>query len=61
MSKFHVALSHEISGQTYNGVMPAVRLSDEKTANVLTYILNSWGNNGGEITPQQVSSLRSQH
>ena len=50
-----------VSGQAYNGVMPAVQLSDEKVANVLTYILNSWNNNGGEITPQQVSSVRSQH
>ena len=50
-----------VSGQTYNGVMPAVQLSDEKVANALTYILNSWGNNGGEITPEQVSSKRNQH
>ena len=35
--------------------MPAVSLSDEKVANVLTYILNSWNNNGGEITPNQVA------
>ena len=50
-----------VSGQEYNGVMPAVQLSDEKVANVLTYILNSWNNNGGEITPQQVAAKRAQH
>jgi nitrite reductase (NO-forming) len=38
--------------------MPAVQLSDEKIANVLSYILNSWNNNGGEITPQQVGAKR---
>ena len=47
-----------VNGETYNGVMPAVQLSDEKMANVLTYILNTWDNNGGEITPEQVADLR---
>lgn len=45
-----------VNGTEYNGVMPAVQLSDEQIANVLTYILNAWGNNGGEITPNQVAS-----
>ena len=47
-----------VSGKEYNGVMPAVKLSDESVANVLTFILNTWGNNGGEITPKQVKSKR---
>jgi nitrite reductase (NO-forming) len=47
-----------VNGQDYKGVMPVVQLSDEKMANVLTYILNSWNNNGGEITPQQVAAGR---
>ncbi len=54
-------LSGEISvnGVTYNGVMPAVRLSDEDTANVLTYVLNTWGNDGGVIEPADVAAHRS--
>lgn len=47
-----------VNGQKYNGVMPAVQLSDEKVANVLTYILNSWNNNGGEISPEEVAAKR---
>ena len=47
-----------VSGKEYNGVMPAVQLTDESVANVLTYVLNAWGNNGGEITPGQVASKR---
>ena len=56
-------LSGEISvnGMTYNGVMPGVRLSDEDVANVLTYVLNSWGNDGGEVTPPQVNRARLGH
>jgi nitrite reductase (NO-forming) len=50
-----------VNGVNYNGVMPAVRLSDEKMANVLTYILNSWNNNGGEITTKEVAAKRSAH
>lgn len=50
-----------VNGVKYNGVMPAVQLNDEQMANVLTYILNSWNNNGGEISPMQVSEKRNQH
>jgi nitrite reductase (NO-forming) len=49
-----------VNGESYNGVMPAVLLSDEDVANVLTYVLNSWGNDGGEITPADVQRTRSQ-
>ena len=50
-----------VNGAEYNGVMPAVSLSDEKVANVLTYVLNTWNNNGGEITPQDVAEARNKH
>ena len=34
-----------VSGQAYNGVMPAwSQLSDDDIANVLNYVLSSWGN-----------------
>ena len=34
-----------VSGQTYNGVMPAwAQLSDDDLAHVLNYVLSSWGN-----------------
>lgn len=48
----------KVNGKEYNGVMPAVQLNDENVANVLTYILNTWGNNGGEVTPDQVATRR---
>ncbi|MGM0564178.1 MAG: copper-containing nitrite reductase [Pseudomonadota bacterium] len=47
-----------VNGELYDGVMPAVDLSDERVANVMTYILNSWGNDGGEVTPEQVAERR---
>lgn len=50
-----------VNGETYNGVMPGVRLSDAEVAAVMTYVLNSWGNDGPEITPMDVTKVRSQH
>lgn len=50
-----------VNGKDYNGVMPAVNLSDEKMANVLTYILNSWNNNGGKIEADEVAAARGAH
>ncbi|MEQ9104812.1 MAG: copper-containing nitrite reductase [Rhodothermales bacterium] len=50
-----------VNGETYNGVMPGVRLSDSEVAAVMTYVLNSWGNDGPEITPMDVTRVRSQH
>ena len=47
-----------VNGKEYNSVMPAVALNDEQTANVLTYILNSWGNAGGQVTPAEVATER---
>lgn len=47
-----------VNGKKYNSVMPAVGLDDENTANVLTYVLNSFGNKGGEIKPADVAERR---
>lgn len=47
-----------VNGETFDSMMPAMQLSDEDTANVVTFILNSWGNKGGRITPEQVANSR---
>ncbi len=48
-----------VNGQNYNAVMPPMAyLSDEDVANVLTLVLNSWDNPGGEIQPAQVAQVR---
>ncbi|NQV74194.1 nitrite reductase, copper-containing [bacterium] len=51
----------EVNGVKYNGVMPGVRLSDEDVANVLTFVRNSWGNEGGETVPADVAKVKSSH
>ena len=41
-----------------DGVMPAWDLPDEDIANVLTYVYNSWGNSGEDVTPDEVKAGR---
>ena len=48
-----------VNGAEYNGAMPAMALSDDEIANVLTYLLNSWDNKGGKVSSDQVAERRS--
>jgi nitrite reductase (NO-forming) len=47
-----------VNGKTFDSVMPAIALNNGQIANVLTYVLNSFGNNGGQVTPSQVEKQR---
>ncbi|ULJ64472.1 copper-containing nitrite reductase [Wielerella bovis] len=47
-----------VNGKKYNSVMPAVSLNNEEVANVLTYVLNTFGNKGGEVKPEDVAAAR---
>lgn len=44
----------------YNGIMPPLEavLSDRQIADVLTYVYNSWGNEGAAFDPDFVATLR---
>lgn len=54
-------LKEEISvnGRTYAGQMPAIALDDGQVADVLTYVLNAWGNPGGNVSLDEVRYARS--
>ncbi len=47
-----------VNGNKFNSVMPQLALNDEDVANVLTYVYNTWENNGTEITPEDVAKVR---
>jgi nitrite reductase (NO-forming) len=48
-----------VNGQTYNSVMPPhSHLPDDGIANILTFVYNSWGNPGGQITADAVKKVR---
>ena len=47
-----------VNGQTYNNIMTPLGLDDQEVADVLNYVLNSWGNESEEmITAEQVESV----
>ena len=50
-----------VNGVEYNGVMPAMALSDEEVANVLSYVYASWGNSGEQVSAEDVARVRSSH
>ena len=48
-----------VNSQEYNSVMPPMnQLNDDEVANILTYVLNSWGNAGGRVTKDEVKKQR---
>ncbi len=47
-----------VNGAEYNNAMPPVALTDAEAADVLTFVLNSWGNNGGTVAPDEVKTVR---
>jgi nitrite reductase (NO-forming) len=50
----------DVNGKSFDGVMPAWELPEEDVANVLTYVYNTWGNSGQEVTPAEVKANRAQ-
>jgi mono/diheme cytochrome c family protein len=49
-----------VNGSKFNNSMPSFPLSDQDIANTLTFVYNSFGNSGLEVTPEEVNALRSQ-
>lgn len=47
-----------VNGKTYNGNMPPQGLSPKQTADVLNYIMNSWGNKAKIVTVAEVKAAQ---
>ena len=48
-----------VNGRNYDSVMPPMsQLNDDEVANIVTYVLNSWGNPGGRIEAAEVAKVR---
>jgi len=48
-----------VNGKDYNSVMPPMsQLNDDEVANIVTYVLNSWGNPGGRVAADEVAKAR---
>ena len=47
-----------VNGETYNNTMMPLGLSDEEIADVLNFVMNSWGNQQDEpVTPEEVGQI----
>ncbi len=46
-----------VNGVSYNGVMPAMALSDIEITYVLNFIYNSWGNNKTRVSLAEVQAV----
>jgi mono/diheme cytochrome c family protein len=49
-----------VNSRKFNNSMPSFPLSDDNIANVLTFVYNSFGNSGLEVSPEEVAALRGQ-
>lgn len=47
-----------VNGKPYNNMMPPQDLTDDQAADVLTYVMNSWGNDYGTVSAQDVKRVR---
>ncbi len=47
-----------VNGVKYNQIMTPTTLNDQQVADVLTFVLNTWGNDGGDVTAEQVQQVR---
>jgi len=48
----------KVNGVDFNGVMPALGLTNEQVANGLTYVYSEWKNAGFDVTPAEVAAVR---
>jgi len=48
-----------VNGNKFDSVMPPMsQLNDDEVANIVTFVLNSWGNKGGTVTAAEVAKVR---
>jgi nitrite reductase (NO-forming) len=51
-----------VNGKPYNNIMPPqTQLGDDQIADVLTYVMNSWGNDFGTVSINDVKRARSEN
>ena len=47
-----------VNGKPYNNVMPPQEFTDDQVADVLTYVMNTWGNSAGTVSADEVKRIR---
>lgn len=47
-----------VNGKPFNNTMPPQEFSDQQLADALTYVMNSWGNDFGSVSAEEVKTIR---
>jgi mono/diheme cytochrome c family protein len=48
-----------VNGQNYNSMMPPMAyIADADVADIVNFVMNSWGNPGGSVTAEDVAEVR---
>lgn len=47
-----------VNGESFDGVMPSLGLSDHDIANVLTYVYSAWGNSGKTVSSVEAAAVK---
>ena len=55
---YGVNMEMTVNGKVYNGEMNGFDITDEEMSDLMNYIYNSFGNQGGVITPAEVKAAR---
>ena len=50
-----------VNGKPYNNLMPPQQFTDDQIADVLTYVMNSWGNDFGTVSAADVKRVHAQN
>jgi nitrite reductase (NO-forming) len=50
-----------VNGKPYNNLMPPQEYTDDQVADVLTYVMNAWGNDFGSVKADDVKRVRSEN
>lgn len=57
--KYGLSGEIQVNGKTYNSAMTSLGLSDQETADVMNYIMNTWGNTQNEmVTLEEVKVVK---
>jgi nitrite reductase (NO-forming) len=50
-----------VNGKPYNNMMPPHDFTDDQVADVLTFAMNSWGNDFGAVSVSDVKRVRAEN
>lgn len=50
-----------VNGKSFNNMMPPQEFSDDQVADVLTYVMNTWGNTFGSVSVNDVKRVRAEN